>query len=101
MLKEVKLENLPDLTIIVGNHAVTLRELIVNAAELSETDRIIVLMDDKENKTKDHANPHNSTTEEKVLKAWNRGEKTIKQVMEITGFSYPTVRRYIPVTPEG
>ena len=42
-----------------------------------------------------------SPNEQKVLKAWNRGERTIKEVMEITGLSYPTVRKYLPATPNG
>lgn len=44
---------------------------------------------------------NSSANEQKVLKAWRRGERTIKEVMEETGLSYPTVRRYIPESPEG
>lgn len=39
--------------------------------------------------------------EQMILKAWNGGERTIKEIMEITGFSYPTVRKYIPTTING
>ena len=42
-----------------------------------------------------------SETEQKVLAAWNGGERTIKEIMEMTGFSYPTVRKYIPVSVNG
>ena len=42
-----------------------------------------------------------SKNEEKVLKAWNRGERSIKEVMEITGLSYPTVRKYLPESAMG
>lgn len=42
-----------------------------------------------------------SEAEEKILKAYNSGEKTIKQIMEETGYSYPTVRKYIPVNADG
>ena len=42
-----------------------------------------------------------SENEEKVLKAWNRGERSIKEVMEITGLSYPTVRKYLPESAMG
>lgn len=39
--------------------------------------------------------------EQEILKAWNGGERSIKEIMEMTGASYATVRRWIPVTPEG
>ena len=39
--------------------------------------------------------------EEKILKCYNSGEKTIKQIMEETGYSYPTVRKYIPINENG
>ena len=39
--------------------------------------------------------------EETIVKAWNNGERTIAQVMEMTGATYNTVRRYLPVSKEG
>ena len=39
--------------------------------------------------------------EEAVLKAWNRGERSITQIMELSGCSYKQVRKYIPETKEG
>lgn len=39
--------------------------------------------------------------EQRVLAAWNGGEKTIKQVQEETGLSYATVRKYIPINENG
>lgn len=36
-----------------------------------------------------------------VMKAWNRGERSIEQIMEMTGCSYKQVREYIPETKEG
>ena len=39
--------------------------------------------------------------EEAVLKAWNRGERSITQIMEMSGCSYKQVRKYIPETKEG
>ena len=36
-----------------------------------------------------------------VIKAWNRGERTIPEIMGITGCTYRTVRKYIPETSEG
>lgn len=38
--------------------------------------------------------------EEAVLKAWNRGERSITQIMELSGCSYKQVRKYIPETKE-
>lgn len=45
---------------------------------------------------KDHYNK-----EQLILKAWNGGERTIKEIMEVTGCSYATVRKYIPTTVNG
>ena len=39
--------------------------------------------------------------EQLVLQAWRGGDRSITQIMDITGCTYATVRRYIPVTPEG
>lgn len=36
-----------------------------------------------------------------VIKAWNRGERTIPEIMGLTGCTYRTVRKYIPETSEG
>lgn len=35
--------------------------------------------------------------EEIILKAWRRGERTIEEIMEETGYPYKTVRKYIPI----
>lgn len=47
------------------------------------------------------AEPTSTSKEQEILKAWNGGERSIKEIMEITGASYPTVRKYIPENPEG
>ena len=39
--------------------------------------------------------------EQEILRAWKGGERTIKEIMEITGYSYGTVTKYIPRTAEG
>lgn len=39
--------------------------------------------------------------EEKILKAWNRGERNISEICRITGINYRTVRKYIPETVNG
>lgn len=39
--------------------------------------------------------------EQLVLKAWNGGEHTIKEIMDITGCTYSTVCRYIPRSVNG
>ena len=36
-----------------------------------------------------------------VLKAWNGGERTISQVMELAHVDYKTARRYLPASKEG
>ena len=39
--------------------------------------------------------------EELILKAWGGGEHSISEIMRMTGYSYQTVRRYIPISPKG
>ena len=59
-------------------------------------------VDPNEQQTKKRQQVRNySETEQKVLAAWNGGERTIEEIMEMTGFSYPTVRKYIPVSVNG
>ena len=36
-----------------------------------------------------------------ILKAWNGGERSISEIMNITGCTHATVRRYIPISPNG
>ena len=39
--------------------------------------------------------------EKEILEAWKGGDRSIKEIMEITGYSYPTVRKYIPINEKG
>ena len=45
--------------------------------------------------------PEKGQVEELILKAWGGGEHSISEIMRITGYSYKTVRRYIPISPKG
>ena len=40
--------------------------------------------------------PAKRSKEQEILAAWKGGERSIKEIMEITGASYATVRKYIP-----
>ena len=52
-------------------------------------------------KTKKRGKPEPGQAEELILKAWGRGERSISEIMRMTGYSYQTVRRYIPISPKG
>jgi hypothetical protein len=39
--------------------------------------------------------------EKEILEAWKGGDRSTKEIMEITGYSYPTVRKYIPINEKG
>lgn len=52
-------------------------------------------------KTKKRGKPEPGQAEELILKAWGRGEHSISEIMRMTGYSYQTVRRYIPISPKG
>lgn len=45
--------------------------------------------------------PEAEKAEELILKAWGGGEHSISEIMRMTGYSYQTVRRYIPISPKG
>lgn len=40
--------------------------------------------------------PAKRSKEQEILAAWKGGERSAKEIMEITGASYATVRKYIP-----
>ena len=39
--------------------------------------------------------------ENEILRAWNGGERTITEVMEITGCTYYAARKVIPISEDG
>lgn len=45
--------------------------------------------------------PETGKAEQIILKAWGGGEHSISEIMRMTGYSYQTVRRYIPISPKG
>ena len=60
------------------------------------------LVDEEEEDVKhDYPEKRSNKAEDEILKAWNGGERSIKEIMEITGRSYGTVRKYIPVNENG
>lgn len=44
---------------------------------------------------------HGNKVRDEILAAWKGGERTIKEIMQITGRSYQTVRKYIPESKYG
>jgi len=44
---------------------------------------------------------HTKDMEQEILKAWNGGERSIKEIQELTGASYYLVRKYIPISEKG
>lgn len=51
--------------------------------------------EEKADKEKPKRKPPEQVKQE-ILKAWQGGDRTITEIMEITGYSYPTVHKYIP-----
>lgn len=45
-------------------------------------------------------NAEKAVIEERILKAWN-GERSIQDVVRMTGYDYRTVRKYLPETVNG
>ena len=56
---------------------------------------------EKEERESHAKKKHGTSTEQEVLEAWKGGERSIKEIMQITGKSYQTVRRYIPESKNG
>lgn len=96
MLREIQKEELlkvdPDRVMVIQNGSVTnLHKLFCDAR---------FLIDDSEEPkpkkapgTKNNGRPSN---EERVLKAWNRGERTVDEIVKLTGLTKQTVLKYIP-----
>ena len=79
-------------------------EALYSLDELWDVLSVRFLVDeDPEPKPKPKKEPakRKNDNEQRVLAAWNGGEKTIKQVQEETGLSYATVRKYIPINENG
>lgn len=66
----------------------------------SDTKKAPVKKPEKESTEKRHRRTKKEI-EQVILASWNGGEKGIKQIMEETGCSYQTVRRYIPLSANG
>ena len=50
----------------------------------------------RKNPNGDEGQRNTSKQEEKVLKAWNRGERTAEEIAEITKLPMKTIYRYVP-----
>ena len=57
--------------------------------------------DQKKKKIERFILKNSSDLEQMVLKAWKRGDRTIDEVIEITGLPYKIVRKYLPESPAG
>lgn len=102
MLREITLQELADL---IGQDVkihILIEDDLEEAEEMEEEPEEPDEEEPEEPETKERKQVRNySDTEQKVLAAWNGGERTIKEIMELTGLSYPTVRKYIPVSVNG
>ena len=56
---------------------------------------------DEPKKKTDKTRRSKDEIEQLILKAWNGGERSIAEIQRITGCTYATVRRYIPISPNG
>lgn len=82
-----------------GGAALPLDELLTGVRFLVDEDEAAV--EKKPERTVRKDRHHASDKEQEILKAWNGGTRTIKEIMEKTGCSYATVRKYIPISPNG
>ena len=89
---------------INANVMILYSEALYSLDELWDVLSVRFLVDEEpeeEPKPKKEQAKRKNDNEQRVLKAWNGGEKTIKQVQEETGLSYATVRKYIPINENG
>lgn len=102
MLREVEIKAAIG-AMIEGREVLTLKGSIVRPFEeiLGEMRFLVEEEPKQKEKPKEETKKESSQTEQDILKAWNAGTRTIKEIMQMTGYSYPTVRKYIPETEKG
>lgn len=102
MIKEIKnaqLEKLLPKKIFIFNG-----ESVWTLSEYLEDVRILVddveepAPDPKEKEAPEQPRQRRNSKEleREILKAWDKGNRTISQIMNITGCTYATVKRYLP-----
>ena len=121
MLREIKkkefMKMLPGKVVLLcDGKSITFKEAMGAVGVLSDECRILIDEDPEqkkeaaeEEKPKKKRGPkpgegrkkYEGSSEEAILKAWNGGERTAKEIAEMTGFSLQTVYKYIPRTPNG
>lgn len=105
MLREITKEEMftkeaDKILVIRGGTIVPLMELLEGARFLVEEGKTDPEPEEKKEKKSQRGGSRKSK-EDEILAAWKGGERSIKEIMAITGASYQTVRKYIPVTMEG
>ena len=114
MLREIKFYELfksveEPVIIIKGGEVVTLEDLFEGARVLIDENNPVAAgrkeISEPAADPGPAVQPHpkrrsRKEVEAQILKAWNRGERKISEIMKITGCTYTTVRRYIPESAE-
>ena len=88
-----------EVLVLQGRYVTSLKEVLQGM-------RFLVEEEPKQKKTEEKPKKEGpqkdcGQKEQEILKAWNGGERSIKEIMEITGAAYSTVRKYIPETAKG
>lgn len=105
MLREITKEEMftkeaDKILVIRGGTIVPLMELLEGARFLVEEAKTDPEPEEKKEKKSQRGGSRKSM-EDEILTAWKGGERSIKEIMAITGASYQTVRKYIPATERG
>ena len=85
--------------VIQGGHFLTLDSILSDCRFLVDDIETEQAREQKKEPKQSKRDPEK--TEQAILKAWNGGERSIKEIQEITGYSYQTVRKYIPESEKG
>lgn len=90
-----------DVRILTGDKILRFGDLLENARYLVDEEPMVRKVETAAiNVEKDANVRRTSKKEQEILAAWKGGDRSIKEIMEITGCSYATVRKYIPAESE-
>lgn len=105
MLREVTykeiIKDTDPVMIILDGSIISLEDLFRDARILIDTAPKAPSRKLPEPETPESAKAKSNAIRARVLKAWNGGKHNASQIAKMTGLSYTTVRKYIPISEEG
>lgn len=89
-----------DVRILTGDQIKRFGDLLENARYLVDEEPMVRKVETAVAEPMKDSARRTSKKEQEILAAWKGGDRSIKEIMDITGCSYATVRKYIPAESE-